>query len=378
MSSSQQKVIVIGAGIIGLMSALELLAQGFKVQIFDQAQPAKGASWAGGGILSPLYPWKYDPAVNALARYGKSRYTYWNQKLLPLSQIDFEIETVGLMIFDQDQYSQALDYSTLFSEPDQSAQLLDHQNIQKFNSRIHQDISSAVYFSHIANVRNPRLTQSILQYLSQHPDVSIVPNTQIIKLKKKNGHIIAIQDQYLKSYSADHYVLATGAWSQVLLNQLNIDFDVQPIHGQMVLYKTPPQWLPTICMNNTMYLIPRRDGHIVCGSSMRECGFNTDVDSKVTQHIVDASTSLIPELAKFPIVKQWAGLRPSSPKGIPVIGRVPDLSNMWLNVGHFRNGLVMAPASAQLLVQQMCDLPLLVDPKPYLPQIVSSIGHALA
>ena len=184
--------------------------------------------------------------------------------------------------------------------------------------------------------------------------------------------MIAVIDAEGKQYQADHYVLASGAWSQPLLEQLHVDFEVAPVHGQMVLYKTPAKWLPTICMHNTMYMIPRRDGHIVCGSSMRMQGFNTEVDESVSENIIKAATTLIPELTDFPIVKQWAGLRPSSPQGIPMIGQVPHLNNMWLNVGHFRNGLVMAPASAKLLVQQICKHATFTETIPF--KVICGVG----
>lgn len=367
MSESQQSVIIIGAGIIGLMSALELLQQGYRVKIFDQAEAAKGASWAGGGILSPMYPWKYDPAVNLLAQHGKRLYKAWNQKLLPISQIDFEIEEVGLLIFDQDQYEQGLNYHQQFSEPDQFSELLTQQQLQRINPKVAENIESALYFPHLANIRNPRLTQSIVKYLTQHAQVEIYPHTAIKTIHQNDRAVFAVEDQYGKKHQADHYVLASGAWSKPLLSQLAVEFEVSPVQGQMVLYKTPAKWLPTLCMNDTMYLIPRRDGHIVCGSSMRQCGFDTTVDATIAENIVDTVARLVPEIVDFPIVKQWAGLRPSSPNGVPRIGKVPHLQNMWLNVGHYRNGLVMAPASAQLLVQQMQDQPTLTDPKLFLP-----------
>lgn len=367
MSDSQQKVIVIGAGIIGLMSALELLEQGFKVVMFDQAEAAKASSWAGGGILSPMYPWKYEPEINLLAQHGKRLYQAWNKKLFPITNIDFEIEEVGMLIFDEDQFQKGLNYHQQFNEPDQISTLLNQQQLQEINSKVSKEVKAALYFPHLANIRNPRLTQSILKYLSKQPNFILISHTAIQTIEQDDVKVTALIDQYGKKYQADHYVLATGAWSQPLLEQLHIDFQVAPVHGQMVLYKTPAKWLPTLCMNDTMYLIPRRDGHIVCGSSMRQCGFDTTLDANISQNIISAAVNLVPELKDYPIVKQWAGLRPSSPKGIPQIGKVPHLNNMWLNVGHYRNGLVMAPASAQLLVQQMCGQVPLTRPQPFLP-----------
>lgn len=373
MAFSQPKAIIIGAGIIGLMSALELLERGFAVDIFDQSQPAKGASWAGGGILSPLYPWKYEPAVNALARYGKKMYQDWNRKLLPITGIDFEIEEIGLMIFDQDQYTAGLNYHQKFSEPDQLSLILEQQDIQQINPKISDNLQSALYFPHIAHVRNPRLTQSILKYLQQHPQVKIHPDTKITKILQLDEQVIAVVDLQGEKYQADHYILAAGAWSQQLLEQMNIDADIAPVHGQMVLYKMPEKWLPTICMNNTMYMIPRRDGHVVCGSSMSFKGFDQSLDTTISNNIIAASVALIPELKNFPIVKQWSGFRPSSPNGVPSIGKVPHLNNMWLNVGHFRNGLVMAPASARLLAQQITGEVGFVEANAYLPLSISDV-----
>lgn len=375
MSDSQHTVMVIGAGIIGLMTALELLEQGFKVVMFDQAEAAKGSSWAGGGILSPMYPWKYEPAINLLAQHGKRFYHAWNKKLLPTTQIDFEIEEVGMLIFDQDQFEKGLNYHQKFHEPDQISTRLNQQQLQQLNPKVSKDIDAALYFPHLANIRNPRLIKSILNYLAKQPNFSLIVHTTIQRIESNETHVTALVDHYGKRYQADHYVLATGAWSQPLLEQLQIEFEVAPVQGQMVLYKTPANWLPTLCMNDTMYLIPRRDGHIVCGSSMRHCGFDMTLDDRTSQKIIKAATHLVPELKNYPIVKQWAGLRPSSPRGIPQIGRVPHLNNMWLNVGHFRNGLVMAPASAHLLVQQMCNLPKRFDPTPFL---VMSAVDALA
>ena len=120
-------------------------------------------------------------------------------------------------------------------------------------------------------------------------------------------------------------------------------------------------------MNKVMYLIPRLDGHVVCGSSMANCGFDTTPTAATKQTILEACFEMVPELAAFPIVKQWAGLRPSSPTGVPYIGKMPELDNVWANFGHFRNGLCMGPASARLLRQLILKQPTLLDPTAFCP-----------
>ncbi len=361
------KIAIIGAGISGLLTALELIEQGCSVDIFDQ--PYSGsASWAGGGILSPMYPWRYASAVNQLAQFGKALYQEWNQKLQPVSGIDFQIHETGMLIFDQEDFRQGLSYSQQFQEPMQICELVQYERLRQINPHIASGFKEALYFPQLANIRNPRLLQSIQNYLKTHSNVQFFENTAIQQLDIQHGQVVAVRDQNLRSFQADQFVLTTGAWSEQWSRQLNIQLPVQPVHGQMILFKTPENWLPTMCMNRVMYLIPRSDGHIVCGSSMAHQGFNTSINSQTSESILTASLEMVPELAQFPIMKQWAGLRPGSPEGIPYIGKIPDINNLWANFGHFRNGLCMGPASARLLRQLILKQPPLIEPQVYSPE----------
>lgn len=139
------KIAIIGAGISGLLTALELIEQDCSVDIFDQ--PYSGsASWAGGGILSPMYPWRYTPAVNQLAQFGKALYQEWNQKLQPVSGIDFQIHETGMLIFDQEDFRQGLSYSQQFQEPMQICELIQHEQLRQINPHIASGFKEALYF----------------------------------------------------------------------------------------------------------------------------------------------------------------------------------------------------------------------------------------
>jgi glycine oxidase len=366
-------IAIIGAGISGLMTALELVEQGCSVDIFDQQQAGQAASWAGGGILSPMYPWRYAPEVNQLAQHGKSLYQMWNEKLLPITGIDFQIHDTGMLIFDQEDFKVGLDYATQFNEPMQQAHLLNREKLEQVNPHISAQFQQAIYFPQLSNVRNPRLLQSLIHYLKQHPLVQFFEHCPIEKLLIQNHKAQGIQLNDGQRFYADHVVLASGAWSQHWLEQLQREIPVHPVQGQMLLFKTPENWLPTMCMNRVMYLIPRPDGHIVCGSSMAEVGFDTNTDMSTQQNILDACLEMVPELAQFPILKRWAGLRPSSPKGIPYIGQMPNIENLWANFGHFRNGLCMGSGSALLLRQLILEQKTIVNPSAYSPSRLEKI-----
>lgn len=361
-------IAIIGAGISGLMTALELVEQGCSVTIFDQQHAGREASWAGGGILSPMYPWRYEQAVNDLAKHAKALYQEWNEKLKPVSGIDFQIHETGMLILDEDDFEIGLNYAQQHNEPMQQAKYLQHEQLEQVNPHIHKKYQHAMYFPQIANVRNPRVLQSITAYLKQHPKVQFKEHCPIQTLNIQNNKIYSIVDSSGQNYVADEYVLATGAWSKHWETQLGLSIPVEPIQGQMLLFKTPENWLPTMCMNKVMYLIPRMDGHVVCGSSMRNIGFDTTTNEAVKENILDACFDMVPELAQFPIVNEWAGLRPSSPNGIPYIGAMPNIKNLWANFGHFRNGLCMGAASARLLRQLILKQPKIENAVAYNPK----------
>lgn len=367
------KVLIVGGGVIGLMSALELSQAGCNVTILDKQDFGQAASWAGGGILSPMYPWRYPDAVNQLARFGKSMYQAWQPFLQQTTGLDIEINPSGMLILDETDFNTGLGWATHDCDPQQTAQLLTDEALHQINPRLNPDICQALWFPELANIRNPRLLKTLIAFLKQQPNVSMQPFTTVQRFDIKNNSICAVVDDKGTHWQADQYVIATGAWSGLLSQQFNWHVPVKPIQGQMILFKAPAQWLPSMVMQQGIYLIPRLDGHIVCGSSTDDVGFNTDVNAETGVRLQHTAYQLVPELQNMPIVHAWAGLRPSVPDGVPYIGSAPKLSNLWLNCGHFRNGLVMAPASARLLKQQMLGEALMVDEAAYLP--VNRLAH---
>ena len=123
----------------------------------------------------------------------------------------------------------------------------------------------------------------------------------------------------------------------------------------MLLYKAEPGLINHIILNKKRYLIPRRDGRVLVGSTLENAGFNKLTTDEARQSLKNSALELVPELANYPIEAQWAGLRPGSPRGIPYMGVYPGIENLWVCSGHFRNGLVLAPASAEFMTALVLD-----------------------
>ena len=133
----------------------------------------------------------------------------------------------------------------------------------------------------------------------------------------------------------------------------------------MILFKARPGVISRIIVSEDRYIIPRRDGRVLVGSTVEHVGFNKETTDAALNELCAVAVALVPVLADYEVEHQWAGLRPGSARGVPFIGAHPDIDGLFVNTGHFRNGIVMAPASARLLADIMLNVPPILSPEPY-------------
>ena len=352
--------LIIGGGIIGLLSARLLNEAGLDVQIIDKGEPGRESSWAGGGILSPLYPWRYSDPINRLAAWSQQRYPALLQSLLNETGIDPELEPSGMLFLDQ-----AEDYQDWVVKWGVECQEIDGRKaLTELEPNLATEYAQGLLLPDINHVRNPRLLKAMIASLRKR-GVKIQANAPAKKLLIEQNRIVGVATPE-GDIRADKILVAAGSWSAGLLDDLcGPPPKIQPVKGQMLLYRAEPGVLKHILMNEGYYLIPRRDGRILVGSSMEYTGFDKSTTSQVHDELSAVATGLIPELAKYPIEKHWAGLRPGSPDGIPYIRACPGIEGLFVNAGHFRNGVVMGLAAAQLGADLMLCREPTINPAPY-------------
>ncbi len=328
--------IIIGGGISGLATAFKLRSEGAAVTLLERNEIGRESSWAGGGILYPLLPWDYTDPVNLLTRHSLDLYPQWIADIAEHSATDPEYRTTGMLVLPQFDLPKARAWCEANNTP--------YSHTQPFPG-----LPQGLWLPNVTQVRNPRLVRA-LREACQNIGVKLHENTTVNHIygaQEHVSHLIANGQEW----HAEQYILCSGAWSSKLLDNILPQRDLKPMRGQMLLYKTEAGALPTILYQNSLYLIPRQDGHILAGSTVEDAGFDKSSPPETLSWLARRSGEIFPLLADLQPIHHWAGLRPGSRDNIPLISRHPGLQNMWLNLGHFRYGVTMAPGSADLLAQ---------------------------
>lgn len=336
---------------MGLMIARKLLLAGQNVVIYDKAKVGSESSWAGGGILSPLYPWRYPQSVTELALRSQAMFPAIAANLLENTGIDPELEITGLLVLSVDDHAKAHAWASRNRVKIRVAETAEISKIEP--GLAPTQAKHALVFPDIGHIRNPRLIAALRADLLQK-GTEFRENSEIIEIKVSDGivhRLITTQGEVV----ARRVIVCAGAWTAKLLKKIGLGIPIEPVAGQMLLYKAEPGIVRNIILNNKRYLIPRRDGRILVGSTLENAGFSKRTTEEARQSLQNSALELVPALAKYPIEAQWVGLRPGSPLGIPYMGAYPDVDDLWVCSGHFRNGLVLAPASAEFMVTMILD-----------------------
>ncbi|RWU22096.1 glycine oxidase ThiO [Pseudomonas alkylphenolica] len=358
-----KQVVIVGGGVIGLLTAFNLASEVEHVVLCDRGELGQESSWAGGGIVSPLYPWRYSPAVTALAHWSQDFYPQLGQRLFASTGVDPEVHTTGLYWLDLDDEDEALAWAAREGRPLSAVDITAAYDAVPV---LGSGFQRAVYMAGVANVRNPRLVKSLKAALQAMPNVSIREYCEITGFSQEGERICGVETTK-GVIRGDSVVLTAGAWSGDLLSTLGLDLPVEPVKGQMILYKCAADFLPSMVLAKGRYAIPRRDGHILVGSTLEHAGYDKTPTDEALESLKASAVELLPALAGAIPIAHWAGLRPGSPEGIPYIGQVPEHQGLWLNCGHYRNGLVLAPASCQLFADLLLGREPVIDPTPYAP-----------
>ena len=368
-------VVIIGAGVIGLSLAWRLRQQGVTVLLVEKGEPAREATSAAGGMIAGCDP-ANPPALRALMTASAAMYPAFVDELKAEAFESPDLRCHGAIAF--------------FAEDEQpacaGARLLADAELQQLEPGIARH--GRAYFLPECSV-DPRKLGSALEKAARTLGADFVTGSAVNEVAVLAGRATGVRTAKA-FYPAAAVVNCAGAWAAMLQP---FGAPTRPVKGQMVCVlpkahrgkgslepalSSPKDGASASSASDgplirhvvrapEVYIIPRSDGRMLLGATLEEAGFDKRVDPDTVQRFVEAASAIVPEIANLRIHEAWAGLRPGSPDGLPIMGAT-SLKGYYVATGHYRDGILLAPVTAQLMRQVLTGRSPEIDITPFSPQ----------
>jgi glycine oxidase len=349
-------VIVVGGGIIGLSLAIELRKKGASVLVVERGEPAREASHAAGGMLvdcSAETPRALQPLATASARM----YPEFVYELQIESGLFVDLRDHGTIVFSPPEHVHerpgftAADLAKLLPAP-----------LTELEPALAGFNRPAFYLKERSV--DPRAISAAALGTAKRRGVDISSGDEVTAVNLSDGKASGVTTKKT-SFHAAKVVNCAGAWSGQIPPYA---FPTRPVKGQMLRLASPSRnLLKHVIRSPEAYLIPRSDGRILVGATVEEAGFDKRTDVATIQRLHRAAIALIPELRNSRVLEDWAGLRPGTPDALPILGATAT-PGYYVATGHFRDGILLAPITAQVMAEVITGSPCSHDLKPFSPE----------
>ena len=353
------EILIIGSGVIGLAIAVELQLRGARVTVVSRNCDSTATS-AAAGMLAPGAEQIPGGSMQDLCRRSLYLYPEWTDKIEESTGENTGYWCCGILapvfkkkIEDKQQnikpvetyHGTSLQISGVSDRNNLSGYWLDKAAIQQHQPGLAKEVVGGWWYPEDGLVDNRALAKALLNY-SHSLGVEIKQGIIVEAIQQRQGKVIGVQTN-IGTLSAEHYVLATGAWS----NQV-FPLPVYPRKGQMLSLRVPEFVaelpLTRVLFGEDIYIVPRRDRRIILGATMEDVGFTAGNTPIGIQNLLQQAIRLYPQLQDYPIQEFWWGFRPTTPDELPILGSSP-CDNLTLATGHHRNGILLAPITAKLI-----------------------------
>ncbi|GAB4148373.1 MAG: FAD-dependent oxidoreductase [Planctomycetaceae bacterium] len=358
------EIVIVGGGVVGLSIAYELAGQGASVRVLEKSNFGQEASWAGAGMLPPGNLECARTPESVLRSFSYSIWPEWSERLQEETGIDIGYRNCGGLTICLSGIEDSLkDEIAWWHREGVIVEQLSRKELFQLESQLSEKISSVFRLPQMSQVRNPRYLKALVAGCHAR-GVELVSGELVTRFHIRNGRVVSVQGSN-ETYSAEHVCLASGAWSRALLEPINLNLDVHPVRGQIVLLSTKPGLFSHIVEVGPRYLVPRPDGRVLIGSTEESVGFEKRNTAEAIAELIAFGTSICPALKDATFERAWSGLRPGTASRIPFLSRVPEIENLTIAAGHFRSGLQMSPATAVLMKQLILNEPARIPIEPF-------------
>jgi glycine oxidase len=358
--ATSAEVLILGGGVIGLTTAYFLAREGVRVHVLDKGDFGQESSWAGAGILPPGNPQRAHTPFDLLRAHSASLFAELSRELSENTGIDNGYRRCGGLEFVGASAQAAAEE---WRGEGIEVQALGELEVRKVEPGLAAGLGQALFLPDMAQLRNPRHLKALLA-ACQVAGVILTSGCVAHQIVTRDNQVQGVQTS-AGILRAVQYVLATGAWTEPLLEPLGWQPGIHPVRGQIAMLHPEVPVFRKILLWGARYLVPRPDGRVLIGSTEEAVGFDKRTTAVAIHDLLQLGISLVPALAEAPLERCWAGLRPGSPDGLPYLGRVPGLENLFLAAGHFRAGIQLSPGTALLLKELLLGQPLTMALEPF-------------
>jgi glycine oxidase len=344
------KILVVGGGIIGCSLAYELAKAGCAVTLLERSIPGAEASSAAAGVLSPLAEASHA-ASSRLAIASWRLYPGVARELHVATGVDVELITRGTIhpLFTVEDIRDAAARAEWAVTRQLAVEAWDAADLRTREPAMSTNVRGAMFVKSDHWVNNQRLVVAYAQ-AAVAAGVAMISGASVSRVIVEDGcarGVVADGDRF----EADAVVLAAGAWTAGLAASFGGRLPVEPRRGQMAALAHVPPLLSHCVHANDVYLVPRPSGELLIGATVERAGFQRAVTAQAIAGLLSAAIELVPGLAGLPITRTWFGFRPWAPDSRPILGPWPGVDNLWVATAHYREGILLAPITAQLMTE---------------------------
>ena len=358
MADSTSQTVIIGGGVIGLSIARSLALRGASdITLVERSRLGAEASSAAAGMLAPQAEADSDDEFFKLLCRSRDLYDSSASSLMDESGIDIELDKKGTLYLafterDEEEIRRRYHWQTKAGLP---VQQLSPSEARILEPAINPAVRSALRFPRDIQVENRRLVTALAES-ANNLGVKLMTETEVESVKIQRNRVIGVRTSR-GSISCSTVVMAGGCWTSKIAFQDGEDEEhrlksvplIEPVRGQMVCLSTKPQLVSRVIYSPRGYLVPRRDGRLLAGSTSEKAGYAKDVTAGGVSTILRNAQEISPTLASLPLVDSWAGLRPRATDGLPVMGPCDEIDGLFYATGHYRNGILLAPVTGELI-----------------------------
>jgi len=356
------EIAIVGAGLIGLASAYELRKRGAEVVVFERDDAARAASWAAAGMLAPYSEMLDDAALEALCLASLARYPNFAAELAERTGVDPALKLDGTLHLAFDE-ADAVRLEELAAKTS-GARMLGRLEVLEAEPMVSRRAIGALLIEGEGQVDNRRLGRALLGAV-RGAGVRVVEQSGEIAVECDARRVLGLRTPH-GFRPARVVVNAAGAWAGSLPGA-PFSVPVRPKKGQMAALAVPRGFGRRLVWTSEIYLVPRADGRLLVGATVEDAGFDQRVTAQGLATLLGAALRAAPSLGTFTVCETWAGLRPDSPDGRPFIGATP-IEGYFVASGHYRNGVLLTPITAELLADTIEGRVPSVDPAPFDPK----------